>query len=33
MQPGVSSDESIFIIGNTKDEMGGSEFYEATGNK
>ncbi len=33
MQPGLSSDESIFIIGNTKDEMGGSEFYEATGNK
>jgi phosphoribosylformylglycinamidine synthase len=32
MHQGLSSDESIFIIGNTKDEMGGSEFYQTTGN-
>ena len=31
MQPGFNSDESIFMIGNTKDEMGGSEYYETTG--
>lgn len=31
MRPGFGSEESIFIIGNTKDEMGGSEFYETTG--
>ena len=32
MHQGLSSGESIFIIGNTKDEMGGSEFYQTTGN-
>jgi phosphoribosylformylglycinamidine synthase len=31
MRPGFGSEESVFIIGNTKDEMGGSEFYETTG--
>ncbi|HEY7570964.1 MAG TPA: phosphoribosylformylglycinamidine synthase subunit PurL [Nitrososphaeraceae archaeon] len=31
MMPRFGSEESIFIIGNTKDEMGGSEFYETTG--
>lgn len=32
MKSGFRSHNSIFIIGNTKDEMGGSEYYEAMGN-